>query len=557
MKVDIENQVCDGHRLKWLVAAGLAWLEQNHEKVDQLNVFPVPDGDTGKNMMLTLRSAYREVSGMDESEVGIVGDAIAHGALMGARGNSGVILSQLWQGFAESIRGLDSFDAPVFAQACQSAVKLAYRSVTTPVEGTILTVAREATEAVVRHSELYQEQNLQKLLTVMVDAAQVSLKGTPDLLPVLKKAGVVDSGGQGLVYMLQGMLRLMNGEAVLRPNGKVPVTDTHEWQEALEPEDAEGYGYDVQFLMHGQALDVDAIRTDIDAMGWSTLVVGNERLVKVHVHVHDPGQPLSYAIGLGASIDDVVVENMQDQYQHYVEDRLARQFEDGAERKLNEVGVIVVASGDGLNTLFAQDLQAAYMISGGQTMNPSTQDFLAAIDSLPHNKIVLLPNNKNIVMAAQQAASLARDKDVRVVPSRTLPQGISAMVAYTNVAHSDNIEEVITAMLDSLRDVTSAEVTMATRDVEINGVSVRAGQYIGLLDGDLVVSGDDLYDVLQDVLSQAVDEDSELITLYYGSELDTDSAQALVDRLATRFQDQSVELVRGDQPLYPFIISVE
>lgn len=551
MAVNIDNRVCDGHRLKWLVAAGLAWLEQNHEKVDQLNVFPVPDGDTGKNMMLTMRSAYAEISGMDEAEVGIVGDAVAHGALMGARGNSGVILSQLWQGFAEVIRGQDVFDATIFLRACESAVQTAYRGVTNPVEGTILTVAREATEAVVRHAEEAGEHDLRRLLAVMVNAAQDSLLRTPELLPVLKKAGVVDSGGQGLVYVLEGMLRLMNGEAVLTPGGKSEIADAQNWQEALKPEDAEGYGYDVQFLMHGRGMDVDAIRADIDAMGWSTLVVGNDRLIKVHVHVHDPGKPLSYAIGQGASIDDVVVENMQDQYEQYVDERLARQFD--TEEHTNEVAVVAVANGEGLQRLFVRELQAAHVISGGQTMNPSTQDFLTAIDALPHTKIVLLPNDKNIILAANQAASLARDKDVRVVPSLNLPQGISAMLAYTNVAQSDSLDEVAAAMQTALGHVTSGEVTTAVRDYE----DVVVGQYIGLLDGALVVAGDTLHDVTRDLLRKAVRDDSELISLYYGDSLDERGARALVAPLEELFPDQSFELVWGGQPLYPFIISVE
>ena len=551
MSVNIDHRVCDGHRLKWAVAAGLAWLEQNHQKVDQLNVFPVPDGDTGKNMMLTMRSAYHEISGMDESEVGIVGDAVAHGALMGARGNSGVILSQLWQGFAEVIRGQDVFDSPMFLRACESAVQLAYRSVTNPVEGTILTVAREATESVVRYTEESHELDLRKLLAVMVDAAQKSLLRTPEHLPVLKKAGVVDSGGQGLVYILEGMLRLMNGEAVLNASGKLEVGEAQDWQEALVPEDSEGYGYDVQFLMHGRGMDVDVIRADIDAMGWSTLVVGNDRLIKVHVHVHDPGKPISYAIDRGASIDDVVVENMQDQYKQYVDERLARQFD--TERQANEVAVIVVANGEGLQRLFEHDLQAAYVISGGQTMNPSTQDFLTAIDALPNTKIVLLPNDKNIVMAAKQAASLALDKDVRVVTSVNLAQGISAMLAYANVAQSNNLDEIADEMQVGLKHVTSGEITSAVRDYE----NVRVGQYIGLLNGDLVIAADTLLDATHDLLTKAVREDSELVTLYYGDSLDERGARALLGPLETTFPDQSFELVWGGQPLYPFIISVE
>ncbi len=556
MAVNVNKLVCDGHRLKWLVAAGLAWLEQNHQTVDALNVFPVPDGDTGKNMLLTMRSAYQEIAGLDEPEAGIVGDAVAHGALMGARGNSGVILSQLWRGFGETLRGQADFDAALFVRACQAAVDRGYKAVTKPVEGTILTVAREATEAMVRYTAEHNEQDLQKLLEVMVDAAQESLQRTPELLPVLKKAGVVDSGGQGLVYMLQGMLRMMNGEAVLR-SGSL-IDESQDWQLALEPEDAEGYGYDVQFLMHGTALNVDKVRVDIDAMGWSTVVVGTDRLIKVHVHVHDPGQPISYAIAAGATIDDVVVENMQDQYRHYVEDRLAQQFGDQQSAEhANEIAVIAVASGEGLRQIFEQDLQAAHMIAGGQTMNPSIEDFLTAIDRLPNDKIVLLPNNSNIIMAAQQAATLARDKEVQVVASRTLPQGIAAMLAYTNMAQSDNIEAVVAAMQAGLQQVISGEITTATRDVELDGVVVRSGQYIGLLNGNLIVAGVELSDILRELLVQATGTDTELITLYYGASLTAEQAHSLVESVAADFGDHEFEVVPGGQPLYPFIISVE
>ena len=554
MAVNVEHKVCDGHLLKWLVAAGLAWLEENRDRVDQLNVFPVPDGDTGKNMVLTLRSAYHEISGLDERHVGLVGDKIARGALMGARGNSGVILSQLWRGFTNALRGHEVFDAPLFALACQSAVDLAYKSVVNPVEGTILTVAREATEAVVQH--VNDDMHLRALLEVMVGAARESLERTPDLLPVLKKAGVVDSGGQGLVYMLEGMLRLLNGEHIV--SGDSTAASEHlNWQTALEPEDEEGYGYDVQFLMHGEAMDVAMVRAAIDAMGWSTLVVGDETLIKVHVHVHDPGEPISYAIQYGASLDDVVVENMQEQYQAYVEQRIAREHHEEEDAMLNEVAIITVASGEGLRRLMKNDLQAAYVIAGGQTMNPSTQDFLKAIDELPQHKIILLPNNKNILMAAQQAASLAADKEVRVVGSRTVPQGISALLAYTNIAHSGEIDDVLAEMNGALENVLSVEVTTATRNVEMDTVNVRRGQYIGLADGALVAAGDEMNDVVTDALRKAGADDYELITLYYGDGLREGQVHALVNTLREAFPAQEFEIVRGDQPLYPYIISIE
>lgn len=555
MAINIDQRVCNGHLLKWLVSAGVTWLEYNREQVDRLNVFPVPDGDTGKNMLLTMRRAYEEIAKLDEGHVGIASQLIAQGALMGARGNSGVILSQLWKGFSLPLRGHEVFDAPLFARACASAVDLAYKAVVTPVEGTILTVARESMEAVINQAE--HESDLRRLLEIMVETAHASLQRTPDLLPVLKKAGVVDSGGQGFVYLLEGMLHFLRGDNVIDADSVVNVEPGESWQAALEPEDEEGYGYDVQFLMHGTDMNVAAVRAAIDDMGWSTLVVGDDRLIKVHVHVHDPGQPISYAIGLGVALDDVVVENMQRQYQDYVEERIAREHDLEPDAVLNEVAVITVASGEGLQRLFKRDLQAAYVISGGQTMNPSTQDFLMAIDSLRNEKIILLPNNKNIIMAAQQAASLARDKTVRVVASKSLPQGISAMLEYTNIAHSGDIDEVINAMAEALEYVTACEVTIATRDAELDGVNIRQGQYIGLVDGQLAAAGDDLTLLVRNTLRQAGADERERITLYYGEDVNETEAQAMSAELAAEFKHQEFEVMQGDQPLYPYIISVE
>lgn len=556
MAVKDNQRVCNGLLLKLLAAAGLAWLEENREHVDRLNVFPVPDGDTGKNMLLTMRSAYQEISEMEEAEVGIVGDGIAHGALMGARGNSGVILSQLWQGFASTLRNHKEFDARMFAKACRTGVTAAYKSVGDPVEGTILTVARETCEAV--EAFVQTEDDLRGVLDVMVNAANASLQRTPDLLPVLKQAGVVDSGGQGFVYILEGMQRVLRGQTVMgqRPIDEETVPEA--WQEALLPEDEEGYGYDVQFLMHGTGMDVKTIREDIDAMGWSTLVVGNDRLIKVHVHVHDPGEPISYAIRLGTAIDDIVVENMQRQYEVYVEERKAREGTNTDDSIPDyEIAVIAVASGNGLQELFKQDFHASYVISGGQTMNPSTQDFLDAIELIKTDKIILLPNNKNIIMAAKQAAEMAEGKQVIVVPSRSIPQGIAAMLPYVNAIESGDLEVVAAEMEEALQLVTSAEVTVATRDADIDNTSVRAGQYIGLLNGKLVAASDEINILLIDLLQKANTAEHELITLYYGDDVQLEEMAALSESLAAHFDGPEFEFVPGGQPLYPYIISIE
>lgn len=551
---DNANLVVDGYLIKQLLGSGLVWLDRNKEKVNQLNVFPVPDGDTGTNMFLTMRHAYKEVADMETNHVGDLAAALAEGALKGARGNSGVILSQLWAGVADALRGEPMLNAELLVAACRSAVKWAYNAVEKPVEGTILTVSREMAEAVEQRYE--REPDLVALLKAMVFAGRASLRRTPEMLPVLKKAGVVDSGGQGLVYIFEGMLRALCGKDVY---GAVEVpAATQNWQEALVPEDDEGYGYDVQFLMRGKGLRLEEVRAAIQAMGWSTLVVGDDQLIKVHVHVHNPGDPLSYAIGLGASIDDVVVENMQEQYESYVQDRLERETE--ATGDIPGVAVITVANGKGLHRVFSQQFGAAYVITGGQTMNPSTGDFLNAINLLPNTEIILLPNNKNIFLAAQQAATKAEYKRVRVVPSTSIPQGINAMIEYTNVCSADegcSLDDVANRMSSALRDTITLEVTTATRGVEIDGIQVRAGQLIGLLEDALVIAGEEMLVVVRDLLKRANADNHERITLYYGSDVTEKQAQALVEALQPSYPDQEFEIVGGGQPLYPYIISVE
>lgn len=554
MVVEIKRQICDGNHLKWLISAGLAWLEHNRETVNRLNVFPVPDGDTGTNMTLTLRKAYQAVADLTEPHAGIMAEHISRGALLGARGNSGVILSQLLSGFAAGVRGHDVFDTHQFAYALEKAVEEAYKAVIEPKEGTILTVARLAAQAGIEYAK--NGDDLALMLERVIAAGNEALEQTPELLPVLKKAGVVDSGGQGLLYILEGMTRLLNEQPVFVADMPEHQSITDDWENALEPEDEEGYGYDVQFLIHGEKLDVVRIRTDIDAMGWSTLVVGDDRLIKVHVHVHDPGEPLSYAIALGAFIDDVVVENMQQQYHEYVK---ARQDREGVEqpKEIEGVAVVTVVSGEGMRYLFKSDLDAAYVISGGQTMNPSAEDFLEAIQALPNTEIVLLPNNKNIVMAAEQAATMTEGKTVRVVPTKTIPQGISAMLAYKNAGEGAPLDEVFESMVEAIPLVITAEVTFATRSVELDGVTALEGQPIGLLEGKMVASGEKLEEVVIEVLEKAKTRQRDLVTLYYGSIVRSQDAETLVARLREMFTNQEFQIVFGGQPLYPYLISVE
>jgi uncharacterized protein len=558
MVIEIHARVVDGQLLKWLVAAGVSWLEQHKQKINNMNVFPVPDGDTGTNMLMTIRKAYQAIALLDEKNIGLVAEQIARGALTGARGNSGTILSMLLRGFSQELKGKSEMDAVTFANACQRAVDYAYetvRSVMEPVEGTILTVAREAAAALKEHAT--SETNLRVLLTDMVAAAYVSLENTPNLLPKLKEAGVVDSGGMGLVYFLEGMKRFLEGQPVAfgeDGSDAVAIEENQSWQDALVPDDEEGYGYDVQFLMVGKNMDVAQVRRDISDMGWSPLVDGDDTLIKVHVHVHNPGDPLSYAIKLGVDLDDIVVENMQAQYLQYVQSRSDREAAELT--PIEGVAIVTVARGDGLEDLFRQ-YGAAYVVIGGQTMNPSTEDFLEAIENIQADEIILMPNNGNVIMAAQQAASVAMNKKVKVVPSKTMQQGITALLAAMDVREEGSLDEVFDTMCEALSSVISGEVTIATRNANIDGVEVREGNYIGLLNNKLVFAGNDLADSIIALMQKAKAESREIVTLYYGEGIGEQDAEAMIDVLTDKYPDLEYELVYGGQPLYPYLISIE
>lgn len=545
-----DASVVDGERFKQLVYAGLVWLRQHQEEINALNVFPVPDGDTGTNMVLTMQSAWEEVAGVDENSVGKVSHRVAHGALMGARGNSGVILSQIWRGMARYLDNKEWLTASDLAAALEEGVRTAYKGVIRPVEGTILTVAREAAEEASLAAG--RTTDLSVVLERAVRRAWDALARTPDLLPVLAEAGVVDAGGQGLCVILEGMMRALRGEVVGEPAAVTTTVTGPAFAAEAVPE--EEYGYDVQFLIIGQNLDVEAIRRDIDAMGTSTLVVGDSERIKVHVHVPDPGVPLSYAVRLG-SLRDVVVEDMQAQYREFVRAReqarpAPAMMVSGAPSR--EVGVVAVVSGDGLEKVF-MSLGASAIVPGGQTMNPSTEEILRVVESLPTPKVVILPNNGNIILAARQAQELSQ-KEVAVVPTRSIPQGVAALLAFN---HQADLEENAKAMARALEDVRTGEVTTATRDAKLNGVTVRQGQIIGLEDDQLVVSGDTVDEVVEALLDRMGVADLEIVTLYYGADVREEEAEALADRLQEKYPDQSFEVVYGGQPHYFYILSAE
>ncbi|MGQ9466249.1 MAG: DAK2 domain-containing protein [Anaerolineae bacterium] len=545
-----DANIIDGERFKQLVHAGLVWLRQHQEEINALNVFPVPDGDTGTNMVLTMQSAWEEVAGVDENNVGKVAHRVAHGALMGARGNSGVILSQIWRGMARHLDNKEWLTASDLAAALEEGVRTAYKGVIYPVEGTILTVAREAAEEASLAAG--RTTDLSVVLERAVRRAWDALARTPDLLPVLAEAGVVDAGGQGLCVILEGMMRALRGEVMGEPAAVTATVTAPAFAPEAVPE--EEYGYDVQFLIVGQNLDVEAIRREIDAMGTSTLVVGDSETVKVHIHVPDPGVPLSYAVRLG-SLRDVVVEDMQAQYREFVR---AREQARPAPATLvsgappREVGVVAVVSGDGLEKVF-MSLGASAVVPGGQTMNPSTEEILRVVESLPTPKVIILPNNGNIILAARQAQELSR-KEVAVVPTCNIPQGIAALMAFNYQA---DLEENARAMARAMEAVRTGEVTTATRDAKLNGVTVRQGQVIGLEDGQLVVSEDTVDKVVEALMDRMGVADLEIVTLYYGADVRQEEAEALAARLQEKYPDQSFEVVYGGQPHYFYIISAE
>lgn len=551
---------CDGQQLRELVAAGLAWLDQNHQKVNALNVFPVPDGDTGTNMLLTMRSAYGRIKDSPETHVGKMAHELSQGALMGARGNSGVILSQIWRGLAKSLKDQPSFNADDLAAALKEAADTAYKGVMRPVEGTLLSVIRAG--ALEGKDAAKKSKDLRFVLERVLERCQQALAHTPEQLPILKQAGVVDSGGQGLVFLLEGMLRQVHGEqlsTVMTALSNVPAQALAAPAEGLE------FPYDVQFILMGQDLDVLAVREAIDAMGDSTVVVGDEQTIKVHVHVKDPGVPISFGVSLG-TITDVVVENMQMQMEEIIAPhnnqlptltqpaQLVAGNGSAAELTVEpgQLAVVAVAPGDGLAQIF-KSLGAAAIVNGGQTNNPSIEEILQAIESLPTDKVVVLPNNKNIILAAEAARELT-SKEVTVIPSRTVPQGISALCAF----NPDGEEQATTRLMESAaKGVASGEITRATRSVTLDGIDVSEGEFIGLANGKLCSADPDLLAVLTQTL-EAMDLDGrELLSVYYGQETSEADAKSTVAEIENRYPDIEVELLCGGQPHYLYILGAE
>jgi hypothetical protein len=545
----LRKKTINGQSVKRLVEAGLIWLRTNQQTVNALNVFPVPDGDTGTNMVLTMQSAWNEIKDSGYRKVDEMAAAVSKGALMGARGNSGVILSQLWRGFARGVHGHETLDGATFAKALAEARDTAYKGVVKPVEGTILTVARGVAEAV--ESAAKSTNDAIDILETAVRAADEAVQHTPELLPILKQAGVVDAGGKGFFFILEGMLRHVYGESLETPLMSVQPISAMNLRDAMnEVEEGQDYEVVVDFMPPTE-FDLQKFYGRLEEMGTSIQVGEGDGMYRMHIHVplEKRYEPIDYIMGFG-TITKVAMENLLAQMDEIQKSKSsAISF---AAVEPGQIAVIVVSPGAGLSRIFAS-LGAAAVVEGGQTMNPSTQDILQSFENLPTNKVIILPNNKNIIMAANQAKDVTV-KQVVVVPSRTIPQGLAAMLS---LQPDGDLESVSGKMIKALGTVQTGEITIATRSVEIDGVQCQDGQVIALLDGKLVAAAASIEEACALLLGRANASEHELITLYYGQDMSHAEANRIADSIREKYREQDIEVQDGGQPHYQFLISVE
>jgi len=547
----LESEVIDGAAFCDIIRRASGVLEENRSSVDALNVFPVPDGDTGTNMSLTMKAAVEEIGKSRPVSVGAAAEAAAMGSLMGARGNSGVILSQLFRGIARALGGKEGATPAEVARALQEGVATAYKAVMKPVEGTILTVAREA--AVAAMAAAKAGSGVMGVWEAALDRAQWILERTPDMLPVLKQAGVVDAGGKGLVYILAGAVQAVKG-APAGDCGRAAATPPKGVEFKISEEISDiRYPYDTQLLVKGKDLQAAEIRSGLEELGDSLLVVGGSELVRVHVHTGNPGKVLEHCLAFG-TLADISIENMRDQRDSLKEADSARgePCNPNGAATGHAVGIVAVSLGDGITQIF-KSLGADEVINGGQTMNPSTEDVVNAARKVPSEKVIILPNNGNIILAAKQAKRLA-GKRVYVVPTKTIPQGLSALLAFKTDA---TMEANLRRMAKAVREVKTGEVTYAVRKSVVDGVEVKPGDILGIWDGCIALTGTSPDEVLAGLAAKMVGPDSEILTVFYGDLVDEERAAGLEARLKKDMPNLDIEFRRGGQPLYYYIMSVE
>ena len=543
--------------LQKMFLAGAANLEAKKEFINELNVFPVPDGDTGTNMTLTILSAAKEVKALENPDMVAIAKAISSGSLRGARGNSGVILSQLLRGFTKEIREHKEIDTITLAKACERATATAYKAVMKPKEGTILTVAKGASQKAAELAETTED--LDTFISEVINYAQEGLEKTPEMLPVLKEAGVVDSGGQGLLEVMRGAYDAFQGKeidysAIEASAGTKMVKPSEQAETEIK------FGYCTEFIIMLEkeftAKDETEFKAYLESIGDSIVCVADDDIVKIHVHTNDPGLAIQRALTYG-QLSRMKIDNMREEHQERLikdaEKLAAQQAEAKKAEPRKEVGFIAVSIGEGMNEIF-RELGADYIIEGGQTMNPSTEDMLNAIDQVNAEHIFILPNNKNIILAANQAQTLTEDKDIIVVPSKTVPQGITAIINYMPDADAQtNLE----AMIEGIGNVKTGQVTYAVRDTHIDDKEIHEGDIMGIGDSGILAVGQSVEETTKEMLAQLVDEDTELISLYYGQDVQEESAENFAQEIEDLYPDVDVDVHSGGQPIYYYVLSVE
>lgn len=546
--------------LQEMVQAASTRLNKQAEYVNSLNVFPVPDGDTGTNMGMTIENGAKEVADKPANTVGEVAQILSKGLLMGARGNSGVITSQLFRGFGQSVKDLEEMTGVDLAHALQAGVEVAYKAVMKPVEGTILTVSRGAATAALKKSE--ETDDAIEVMRATVEGAKAALAKTPDMLPVLKEVGVVDSGGQGLVYIYEGFLSALTGEYIASEEFQATPATMTEMINAEHHKSVAGhiateditFGYCTEIMVglkqgptYVKDFDYEDFQTYLSGLGDSLLVVNDDEIVKVHVHTEDPGLVMQEGLKYGALVK-VKVDNMRQQHDAQVQQEVAKE----QSQPKKDYGIIAVVAGEGLAEIFkAQGVD--YVISGGQTMNPSTEDIVKAVETVNAERVIILPNNKNIFMAAQSAADVV-EIPAAVIETRTVPQGLTSLLAFDP---TQSIEDNASAMSSVLTDVVSGSVTLAVRDTSIDGLEIHENDVLGMVDGKILVSTPNMEEVLLSTFEKMLDDDSEIVTIFVGEDGQEELAEKIAAQLEEKYEDIEVEIHQGDQPVYPYLMSVE
>jgi len=540
--------MCSGQQFRDMFDAARACLENCISDINAINVFPVPDGDTGVNMHLTMVSALKEIERVVEKSVSAVAKALAQGALMGARGNSGVILSQFFRGLAKGLDGKESITGNDYAKALKEASQMAYQGLPEPVEGTMITVIRDLAEAA-EVSAASNPTNLTAVVEAAVKEARQSVARTPLLLPVLREAGVVDAGGQGVYVLLEGILRYLRGETaniaqikteIVAPNLAAGAAVAQHVVEQEEP-----YGYCTNFLIVGQKLNPDKIQKRLEGKGKSLVVAGDPDGVRVHIHTYDPGGILRYATSMG-TLHNVEIQNMDDQHAGFVEMQKEKQ-------EIIDIAVVPIAAGDGMSDVF-KSLGVNAVVPGGQTMNPSVREVLEVVESVPSERVIILPNNKNIILTASKVQELT-SKEIAVVPTRTIPQGVAAVLEFDG---SRTIQENVESMEKAMAAVITIEITRAVRSTKMNGLSIKKGQAISIInDKDLVAARDNISDVLFDTLSKTDIKAFDVLTLYHGADVEAEQAEQLSQEISERYPDKEITVIAGMQPHCSYIVSLE